>query len=133
MKKIIILSIAMIFLLSLSVPSALAGSKQRYRWQGVAIGLGAAILGNTIINSNQYDLPPERVVVIDRDIHHPRYSSQRHRGYWEVRKIWVEPRCERVWNPAHYNEYHQWVNGRYITIETEPGYWAQERVCAGCR
>ncbi len=133
MKKILILTIAAIFIVSLSVPSAYAGSKQRYRWQGVAIGLGAAILGHAIINSDRYDAPPERVVVVDRDYHCNRYSNYPPRGHWEVRKIWVEPVCERVWNPAHYNEYHRWVPGQYIILESEPGYWAQERVWVGCR
>ena len=133
MKKIIILSIVMIFFLSLSAPSAYAGSKQRHRWQGVAIGAAAAIFGHAIANSYRHDSSPERVVVIDRECHRPRYSDHHHRGHWEIRETWVAPRCERVWNPAHYNEYNQWVPGRYITIETEPGYWVKERVRVGCR
>lgn len=133
MKKIIIFSMAMIFFLSMLAPSAYAGSKQRHRWQGVAIGLGAAILGNAIINSSRYDSPPERVVVIDRDCHRPRYSAHSSRGHWEVRKIWVEPRCDRVWNPGHYNRHSQWVPGQYIDIESSPGYWEHKRVWVGCR
>lgn len=35
---------------SLMVTSAWAGPKQRYRWEGVAIGVGAAILGNALFN-----------------------------------------------------------------------------------
>jgi hypothetical protein len=133
MKKTIILTITMIFFLSLLAPSAYAGSKQRHRWQGVAIGLGAAILGHAIVNSDRYESSPERVVVIDRDCHRQRYSNRHHRGEWEVRKTWVAPRCERVWNPAHYNEYNQWVPGQNITIETGQGYWVKERVWVGCR
>lgn len=127
----------MIFLVSMVVPSAYAGSKQRHRWQGVAIGLGAAILGHSIINSSRYDSPPERVVVIDRDSHRDNHrdccSGHHSRGHWEVRKVWVEPACERVWNPGHYNRYNQWVPGQYITIERDPGYWEHERVWVGCR
>jgi len=133
MKKIIILFIAMIFFLSLSVSSASAGSKQRHRWQGVAIGLGAAILGHAIINNNQCDSSPERVVVIDRDTHRHRYSNCHRRGHWEIRKTWVDSICRKVWNPAHYNQYNQWVSGQYIYIEREPGYWAKEQIWVGCR
>ena len=133
MKKIITIIIAVLLVLSFSTPSAFAGSKQRHRWQGVAIGLGAAILGHAIINNNSCDSAPERVVVIDRDRHEPRYSDRHRPGHWEVRKTWVEPRCERVWNPGHYNTYNQWVRGQYISIERAPGYWEHERVWVGCR
>ena len=133
MKKIIILSIAMIFFLSLSAPSVLAGSKQRHRWQGAIMGLGAAILGHAIVNSDRHDLSSERVVVFDRDRHNHPYSNYHNRGHWEVRQIWVEPTYQRVWNSAHYNKYNQWVSGQYITIEKDPGYWEKERVWVGCR
>ena len=43
--------------LSLMVTSAWAGPKQRYRWEGVAIGLGAAILGNALISAPYYAQP----------------------------------------------------------------------------
>lgn len=143
MKKTLTLMFVMIFLLSLSVSSAFAGSKQRYRWQGVAMGVGAAILGNAILNSSrdgsyrghkEYRNYPERVVVVERTTHYDRYCEPAPRnGHWEVRKIWVEPVCESVWNPAHYNKHNQWVSGRYITIETSPGYWQEDRVWVACR
>jgi hypothetical protein len=133
MKKIMTLCMVAVFFMTISAPAAFAGSKQRHRWQGVAIGLGAAILGNAILNSDRYDAPPERVVV-DRDCRRPRYCDRDYRqGYWEVRKIWVEPVCERVWNPGHYNRHSQWVPGQYVTIEKAPGYWEQHRVWVGCR
>lgn len=134
MKKLFILSVVTVFFLSLSAQTAIAGSKQRHRWQGVAMGVGAAILGHAIINSDRYDSPPERVVVIDRDCHKPRYCDRDYRrGHWEVRKVWVAPRCDKVWNPGHYNRENHWVPGQYITIETSPGYWEKERVWVGCR
>ncbi len=138
MKKIITLIITLmmtgIFFLTMSVPAAFAGSKQRHRWEGVAIGVGAAILGSAIFNSDRWDTPRERVVVIDRDCHKPRhYDRHRPKDHWEERKIWVEPVCERVWNPGHYNRHHQWVPGRHIIIEKRPGYWDKKRVWAGCR
>ena len=149
MKKTVTLMIIMIFLLSLSASSAFAGSKQRYRWQGVAMGVGAAILGNALINNSRNDSYrdqsyrgsscPERVVVVDRSAYdrscEPAYGRGHHRdqGRWEIRKIWVAPVCESVWNPGHYNRHNHWVSGRYITIETAPGYWQEERVWVACR
>ena len=40
MKKLLVILTATVVCIALSVPSALAGSKQRHRWEGVAIGLG---------------------------------------------------------------------------------------------
>ena len=39
------------------VTSAWAGPKQRYRWEGVAIGVGAAILGSALVNACYYPRP----------------------------------------------------------------------------
>ena len=133
MKKTFVLITAMIFSLSLLAPSAIAGSKQRHRWQGVAIGLGAAILGNAIFNNCRDYPPPERVVVRERyDYNHsycpPRHHPRHYSGHWEVRKTWVPPACERAWNPGHYNRYNYWVPGQWITIEKAPGYWTKKRV-----
>lgn len=54
MKKIIPAAITLIMVLSFITTSAWAGSKQRHRWEGVAIGVGAAIVGGAIINSYAY-------------------------------------------------------------------------------
>lgn len=49
-KKIFIIIFTTILGLSFVVTSAWAGSKQRYRWEGVAIGIGTAIVGSALIN-----------------------------------------------------------------------------------
>lgn len=145
MKKTFVWMLATIFFVSLSASSAFAGSKQRHRWQGVAMGVGAAILGSAILNNCRADVYeeascPERVVMVDRyhsddacyrGCDHDRRPPRR--GGWEVQKIWVAPVVESVWNPGHYDRHNRWVPGRYITIETEPGYWREERVWVGCR
>ena len=122
MKKLFILLMVIIFYLTVFANPVVAGSKQHYRWEGVAIGLGAALLGSALINSYQ----PERVTVIERETYYypdpPRHSQR----YCEPRRVWIPPVCERVWNPGHY-EYGRWVSGEYIMIESEPGYWAEER------
>ena len=133
MKKIFISLFAAVCLLTFISAPALAGDKQRHRWEGVAIGVGAAILGHAIL-SNAYDRSPEQVTVIHRDSHYrhcppPRY----HRGRWEVQKVWVPPVCEEIWNPGHYDRCGNWVSGRWITIEARPGYWTEKRVWRACR
>jgi len=47
-KNLFALLLTAILCVSFLIPSVWAGSKQRHRWQGVAIGLGTAILGNAI-------------------------------------------------------------------------------------
>jgi hypothetical protein len=128
MKKFLILLTAMIFFMSLWAGPAFAGSTERHRWEGVAIGLGAAILGSAIINNSR----PERVTVIEHNTYYqpdPPRHSQRH---CEPRQVWIPPEYERVWNPGHY-EYGKWVPGQYIMLEKAPGYWVEERICRNYR
>lgn len=56
-KKLSIVMFTTILCLSFMVTSAWAGPKQRYRWEGVAIGMGAAILGNALFNACYYPQP----------------------------------------------------------------------------
>ncbi len=127
MKKILIILFALIFVVSLSATSAFAGSKQRHRWQGVAIGVGVAILGNAIFNNSRDYSPRERVTVIERDVYVQPCPPPHRKGHWEISKIWVAPVSKRVWNPAHYNNHNRWVSGQWKMIETEPGFWRQEK------
>ena len=39
MKRVLMIAFVMIVIVSLSASSTLAGSAQRYRWEGVAIGI----------------------------------------------------------------------------------------------
>jgi hypothetical protein len=129
MKKTVMASLAMIFFMSLFVNPVFAGSKQRYQWQGVAMGLGAAILGSAIINSCS---APEPVTVIRHEPYPCSYSPPRPRhDCCETRRIWVPPAYERVWNPAHY-ECGRWIPGQWIALEVRSGYWREERLW-GCR
>ncbi len=78
-----------------------AGSPQRHRWEGVAIGVGAAIIGSALINSlhqsSAYAEPAPAAA------YHPVYE-RRHapRGHWAIEKEWVEPVTRKEWNPGHY-------------------------------
>ena len=123
MKKITVMLIVTAFGLSLAAQPALAGSKQRHRWQGVAIGLGAAILGHAIYNSGNEGPSCKKVMVYN----HPCPSPHRH-GYWEICKVWVAPKYIKVWNPKHYNRHGVWVSGQWKMIEKEPGYWNEQEI-----
>lgn len=148
MKKIFVALIVAVVSLSLSVPSAWAGSKQRRRWEGVAIGLGAAILGHAIIKDSQrhravdrrgYYAPSCRTRESARPVYNPpppAYNDppRRHRrGHWEMRRIWVPPTYKEVWNPGHYSHKRKWVPGKWIKIIDQEGHWVEKEVWVGRR
>ncbi|MBW2636140.1 MAG: hypothetical protein JRC86_01210 [Deltaproteobacteria bacterium] len=122
--KLLILVLATVFLLSFISSPAWAGSRQQHRWEGVAIGIGAAILGSAILNNmntHPYSYPE------------PAYSYSpppppRYSGHWEMRSVWVSATKKRVWNPAHYGHDGRWLRGKWIKIVDRPGYWTKERV-----
>ena len=133
-KNVFIVLTTFIFCLSFMKPPAWAGNVQRNRWEGVAIGVGAAILGTSLINHFRYSVPARTIV----NQHHPPTVHYRHQyrqkpsGRWEVRRVWIQPTYKRIWNPGHYNRYGRWVPGQWIRIEIRPGYWTTERI-QGCR
>lgn len=128
-------SLLLVFIMILSfvivpIGSAWAGNVQRNRWEGVAIGIGAAIMGK-VIWDNIHQGHPERVYVQPRPRPRVQYYYQlrpQPSGHWEVRKIWIPPAYKEVWNPGHYNRREKWVSGRWLNIEISPGYWKKERV-----
>ena len=108
--------------------SALAGSKQRHRWEGVAIGVGAAILGHAIYQTHKAEQQPQVVYVEPERTYRSNYSPRHRHGHWEWQKAWVPPTYERVWNPGHYNRKGHWVLGHWMEVETSDGHWTQQRV-----
>jgi hypothetical protein len=92
MKKTWIIIITVIFSLSFATSSAFAGSKERYRWEDVAIGVGAAILGSAIIKNSQ----PESVTVIEWHTYHRPGPPRQIVRYCEPRQVWISPTYERV-------------------------------------
>ncbi len=126
-KSFLVFVFIALFTVSLLSAPAQAGSAQRYRWEGVAIGIGAAILGSVLLHHNRQD------AYYGRHRHGSEYGSyhprQRYRsGHWDVRKEWVPPTYRRVRNPGHYNQYDEWVPGGWIVIVDRPGYWTKTRV-----
>ncbi len=126
-KLLISLLIAVIGIGLLS-PSALAGSRQKHRWEGVAIGVGAAILGHAIFQAHRAEPPPQVVYVEPEPAYRHQHGPNYRRGHWEWQKTWVAPTYERVWNPGHYDPRGHWVPGHWMELETQSGYWTQERV-----
>ena len=134
-KSLFVVLMAGIFSFTIPTSSAHAENIQRNRWEGIAIGLGTAIIGNALLNHHQYQQPvsqprtppiPESGHIPYRDSYN-RNHHHRH-GYWEIREQWVSPMYKEVWNPGHYTHRGQWVPGQWIDIEDEPGYWIKTRV-----
>jgi hypothetical protein len=130
MKKLMISLIAILVCISLVAAPARAGSKQRHRWEGLAIGIGAALLGTALLNSHNNVAADERASYnAPSPPGPPRYCPPRPpRGHWEIRRIWVPATFKRVWNPAHYNHRRERVPGGWIKIIDEPGHWTEDRV-----
>ena len=119
-NKFFIALFATILCITFLAPSAWAGKKQRYRWQGAAIALGAAILGNAIYNNRDFGPSPST--------HNYSPPPPRRNGHWEIRRVRVRPSYERVWNQGHYNRSGRWVRGHRTRILKEPGHSFEKRV-----
>lgn len=139
MKKLLAIATVAAVCVAFSVSPADAGSKQRHRWEGVAIGVGAALLGGAIIHDiHRVHHRPVRVYH-HREYRPRRYESReycpppRRRGHWEEKKVWIPPVYERVWNPGHYDCNNEWIPGRWMRVEKRPGYWKSERVWVSYR
>ena len=127
-KAILTAALLVTFALFVMAPNdSWAGSTQRHRWEGVAIGVGAAIIGSALINSlhqsSAYAEPAPATA------YHPDYEGRpAPRGHWTIEKAWIEPVTRKEWNPGHYNRRGRWVPGEWIQIEVEPGYWVERKV-----
>ncbi len=102
--------------------------------EGVAIGVGAAILGGALFHHAQH--PPRNH---SRPVYYQTYPQQQQvyvapycppkpSGHWEWQKIWVPTVCEKTWNPGHYNRRNHWVPGHWIRINKQSGYWRKEKI-----
>lgn len=134
MKKILLLLLVIVIPLTVITNPVLAGSKQSHRWEGVAIGIGAVLLGSAIYHSHKIPVyHKHRSAPVKRHyrLHPgPRYRTGKHfnRGRWHIVREWIPPVYEKAWNPGHYNRHGVWVEGQWIMIEIEPGYHVEKRV-----
>lgn len=142
MKKIIAITTVVLLSVCLSTTSALAGAARRHTIEGFMIGTGVAILGSAIINGINRDSRPQYTQRYSRhgEYRHSgyrnrhrnnyprRFRHQKHGGYWEVQRIWIDPVYEKKWNPGHYNRHGEWVNGRHEKFLIANGYWQKEKL-----
>ena len=135
-KTLFIGLIGIVLACTMSAPPVSAGSPQKHRWEGVAIGVGAALLGGALYHNAHRPWRHSRPAYSHPGPPRgrgcgPRYCPPRRPrpcGHWEWRKTWVPPVCEKTWNPGHYNRRRRWIPGRWIRVETQPGYWQKEKV-----
>ncbi|NIS60155.1 MAG: hypothetical protein GTO13_05450 [Proteobacteria bacterium] len=124
MKRRIILALVAVVLLSLSSVS-FAGDRQRGRWEGVAIGLGAITLYNLFHHGYPLPVIPPHGIY-ERHISYPPPVLHRPSGHWEIRREWVPERRERIWIPGHYEDGY-WVKGHY-EVRIFPGYYVEREL-----
>ena len=96
-----IIAVVAIAILSLGSTPSWAGSKQQYRWEGVAIGIGAAILGSALIHNNGIHVStPAQVVYYSgcrpRYHHadsrrHGKQVRQDHSFHWKHQELHSDP------------------------------------------
>jgi hypothetical protein len=131
MKIRSIFTIAVVSLLTVALTAGPASARRYHhhnhdRLKGVAIGVGAAILATALINHTKdysYRVPEPCYVPPP-----PPQEYRQQGGHWEIRRQWFSPTYKRVWNPAHYDERGIWVEGAWIEVVDQPGYWTENRI-----
>jgi len=123
-KKLIVLLVALILSFSFAASSAWAGSRHRHRMQGVAIGLGAAIIGGALLHNYSRD----HHQTVDYNSCPPPVYDPPSYGYWEIKRIWVPPTHQRYWRRGHHNHRGYWVPGRWDHRIDRPGFWKEKRI-----
>ena len=115
---------------------ALAGNVQRTRWEGVAIGVAATLLGQALLDHHRTAYAQPAPVPAKGYRHHDHQVSTppgngrtiaRHRNF---QKVWVPPVYKKIWNPAHYDRQGRWVPWHWIQTQIAPGYWTKQRIAS---
>lgn len=117
-KKTITIGLIALLTLFTFTSVSWAGSAHQHRMEGLAWGIGAAILGKVILDHQRSHQPA---------VHYQDVPDQP-AGRWEVRREWVPAKYRKVWNPGHYNHRGLWVRGHWIQVQAEPGYWREKEV-----
>lgn len=128
MKRLLAFIMIGVLSLALLLPSeALAGAKQRHRWEGVAIGLGAALL----LGAMAHQAAAQPVFVESEPVYYAPPDRAWVPGHYEVRYV-KEGYWTKVWMPEYYDAYGRHIHGyyedRYVERERParvwiPGYW----------
>lgn len=109
-KKLLFILLVTGLCVSFVANSAWAGPKQRYRWEGVAIGVGAVILGNALLNSCVYTQPRPAPVYCKPRIHHGpvfQYYISSFDCRCKHRKAHHQYRCKK-YKPHHPRRHRYW-------------------------
>jgi len=133
LRKVVALILLGGLVLSLLPSDALAGGRRgggRHHWNGVAVGVGAAVLGGVLLHALTRPpvvvappppayAPPPVVYAPPPVVEHRTWVP----GHYEDR--WV-PTTERepVWVEGHYQNGH-WVPGYWKERVREGGYWTR--------
>ncbi|OGP59269.1 MAG: hypothetical protein A2V65_07770 [Deltaproteobacteria bacterium RBG_13_49_15] len=120
-KKIILAVIVIAISFFLVGNNVWAGSPQRHRWEGVAIGIGAALVGSAIFNHHHYQRPLPAPVPVYQ------YPPPCYR--WQVERVWIPPVYDSVWILGLSNRWGRWSPGRWEQRVRIPGYWEERPVC----
>lgn len=146
LRNLFIIVVAGILLTSMLSQPVWAKSAQRYRWEGVAIGLGAALLGSAILHDgrnsryDRYNPRPQHQPRYDRHYQKPRHRPWRARrygyrpcDYYDYERFWVPPVYDRFWRPGRHDPYERGVRGRWKKRMIRPGHWEERRRCRSDR
>jgi len=119
MKRLVILLIILVFIAG-ATETAFAGSKNRYRLEGLAIGIGSMLLMDALLDDScpQYCVPKPHV---------------RPCGHWEIRRRWIPPEYRRVWCEGHYDRCRRWIAGHWARVRVRDGHYRTKRIWVGCR
>ena len=124
-QNLFIIIVAGVLLISLFSQSVWARNPQRHRWEGVMIGLGAAMLGSAILHHRPYPRPvPDRIYL---DPPPPECT------YYGYEEFWVPPAYRRVWRPGRYDQRGRWKPGKWKERMVGPGHWEERRICRSYR
>ncbi len=122
--------------------NALAGNVQRNRWEGVAIGVAATLLGQALLDHHHqaygHAEPHRNTVGLHRGHHDYRSKAygqrppkkSRHRQF---QKVWIAPVHKKSWNSGHYNRRGRWVPGHWIHMQIKPGHWSTQPIVSAHR
>ncbi len=102
-----------------------ADDRVRGRWEGIAIGLGAASLYNLFQHGQLSPVILPRRATYERPGHHYPPPVCEPSGHWEIQRQWIPERRENLWIPSHY-EGGYWVPGHY-EVRVYPGYYEEHR------
>ncbi len=126
-KRIFMIFCIALVSLAIIAPSSWAGSAQHHRLEGLALGIGAFIIGKAILDAHHRDHHVDTHVAAYQPA--PPERPRPHRR-WVSKRVYVPAKYKKVWNPGHYSRRGHWVSGHWTHIETEPGYWTRRRVRA---